>query len=167
MEKEIQFVPVMGDNTGKNKVFEEMMYDYIDEMNEHSHRPLPKQYQLKWIQSILSKQGPKDRHLELCCLEGQPVGFLYGKVDHPDHKGYIKPGYGYIMEFYVKPEFRRSGMGTRMLSRMENLFRNDGVKRMYLTSDPVTGKPFWEAKGFVNTWERSPDNDLYLYEKPL
>ena len=71
------------------------------------------------------------------------------------------------MEFYVRPEHRRRGYGRRMFLHMERLFRENGAKRMYLTADPVTGKPFWEALGFVNTGERSPDNGLEIYEKAI
>lgn len=167
MEKPIEFVRVSAENAEHHTVFESLMYEYIAEMNEHSERPLPEPFQQKWIDSILAMQGPKDRHLELCYIGKTPIGFLYGKIDHEDHKGFIKPGYGYIMEFYVNPLYRRKGYGRRMFNRLEQLFYHDGAERMYLTADPVTGKPFWEAMGFINTNERSPETQLYIYEKPI
>ena len=167
MEKQIKYVQITSDNAELCKTFELLMYDYIDEMNEHSHRPLPKQFQKKWIDSIIAMQGPADRHLEICYIENSPIGFLYGKIDHADHKGYIKTGFGYIMEFYVKPEYRRQGYATRMLCRLEGLFKKDGAKMMYLTADPVTGRPFWEAMGFKNTGDVSPENQLDIYEREI
>lgn len=167
MEKKLQYEQLAADNKEQCLIFETLMYHYIAEMNAHSHRPLPEEFQKKWIDSIISMQGPKDRHLELCFADSDAIGFLYGKVDREDHKGYIKPGYGYIMEFYVEPEYRRKGYGTRMFSRLEDLFRKDGVTQMYLTADPVTGRPFWEAVGFLNTGETSPENQLFIYEKKV
>lgn len=167
MEKQIKYVQVSADNAENCKVYESLMYEYIDEMNEHSERPLPKEFQQKWINSIIAMQGPTDRHLELCYVEEMPIGFLYGKIDHEDHKGFIKPGYGYIMQFYVKPDHRRKGYGKMMFKRLERLFHLDSAEMMYLTADPVTGKPFWEAQGFQNTMEKSPENQLYIYEKAL
>lgn len=167
MEKQIKYVQVYADNAENCKVYESLMYEYIDEMNEHSERPLPKEFQQKWVNSIIAMQGPTDRHLELCYVGEMPIGFLYGKIDHEDHKGFIKPGYGYIMEFYVKPDHRRKGYGKMMFKRLERLFHLDGAEMMYLTADPVTGKPFWEAQGFQNTMEKSPENQLYIYEKAL
>ena len=108
MEEQINYIRLTADCDRQHHVFEALMYDYIDEMNEHSHRPLPKEFQKKWIDSIIAMQGPQDCHLELCCVDSETIGFLYGKIDREDHKGFIKPGYGYIMEFYVKPEYRRS-----------------------------------------------------------
>ena len=168
MEKQIKYIQLSADHAEDCKVFESLMNEYIDEMNAHSERPLPKEFQQKWINSIIAMQGPKDRHLELCYVEEEvPIGFLYGKIDHEDHKGFIKPGYGYIMEFYVKPDHRRKGYGKRMFQRLERLFHLDGAEMMYLTADPVTGKPFWEAMGFVNVNEKSPENQLYIYEKAV
>ena len=167
MEKQILYTQVSAENAEHCHVFEMLMYAYIAELNQHLERPLPEPFQQKWIHSIIAMQGPCDRHLELCYVDGEAIGFLYGKIDHEDHKGYIKPGYGYIMEFYVKSEHRRNGYGRNMFRRLENLFRADGASRMYLTADPVTGKPFWEAMGFQNTQEKSPENQLYLYERPI
>ena len=93
--------------------------------------------------------------------------FLYGKIDHPDHKSYIKVGYGYIMEFYVLPEFRRKGYGKQMYSHLENLLIIDGAKGLYLTSDPITGKPFWLACGYKSTGEYSSENNQEIFEKEI
>ena len=149
MEERLEYVQLYEDNTLGCRCFSDLMHSYINEMNQHSHRPLPEEFQQRWIDSIIRMQGPEDRHLELCAMDGEWIGFLYGKVDHPEHKGFIKPGYGYIMEFYVRPEYRRKGFGRLMFARMEALFRLDGAKRMYLTADPVTGRPFWEAVALV------------------
>lgn len=165
MKKSLVFLPINPDNISHCNAFTYLMKRYIAEMNRHSHRPLPEEFQQKWIDSILSAQGPKDSHLELCYAGNVLVGFLYGKVDHPEHKGYIRPGHGYIMEFYIEPEHRRKGYGSQMFHRLEAIFRADGVIQMYLTADPVTGKPFWEAMGFVNSGMYSPNNQLLIYER--
>ena len=167
MKNNLIFVALSPNNVSHCAIFTSLMKSYIAEMNEHSHRPLPEMYWQKWIDSIIRILGDQDRHLELCRLDNEWIGFLYGKADHEDHKGFIKPGYGYIMEFYVRPEYRRKGIGSKMLERMEALFRNDGIKNVYLTADPVTGKPFWEAMAYKNSGEISPDNRLEIYEKTL
>lgn len=167
MENRLTFTQLTSDNEQLCGKFRLLMRSYIKELNEHSGRPLPEEFQEKWINSIIAMQGPSDRHLELCYADGMLVGFLYGKIDHKDHKGFIKPGYGYIMEFYVQPEFRRRGFGKVMFRRLENLFQNDGAKMMYLTPDAVTGVPFWTAMGFHRTGEYSPENGMEIYEKAL
>ena len=54
-----------------------------------------------------------------------------------------------------------------MFMRFERLFHLVGEYKMFLTAYHVTGKPFWEAQGFQNTMEKSPENQLYIYEKAL
>lgn len=43
----------------------------------------------------------------------------------------------------------------------------NSAEGVYFISDPVTGKPFWEAMGYKNTGEKSPENNLEIYEKVL
>ena len=167
MKNELKFTQVTSDNEQLCGEFRMLMRPYIKELNEHSDRPLPEEFQEKWIGSIIAMQGPSDRHLELCYADEVLIGFLYGKIDHQDHKGFIKPGFGYIMEFFVRPEYRRKGYGKRMFRRLESLFRSDGATRMYLTPDAVTGVPFWIAMGFHRTGEYSTDNQMEVYEKAL
>ena len=167
MENQIKYVRVSAQNQETCTAFRELMTSYMEELNAHSDVPLPMELLPKWIDSIIAMQGPSDRHTQLCYVGENLIGFLYGKVDHEDHKGFIKPGYGYIMEFYVRPQYRRKGYGKKMFLHMEYLFRKDGAKRMYLTADPVSGKHFWEAMGFLNTGEQSPENKLDIYEKDV
>ena len=54
MEKQIKYIQVSVDNAENCKAYESLMYEYIDEMNEHSERPLPKEFQQKWINSIIA-----------------------------------------------------------------------------------------------------------------
>ena len=167
MKNQMKYIQISAENPENCAIFTSLMDEYIRELNKHSAHPISKELQEKWVASIITMQGPPDRHLELCYEEEDLIGFLYGKIDHPDHKGYIKPGYGYIMEFYVRPPCRRKGHGRAMFDRLERLFRTDGAGMMYLTPDPVTGKQFWETMGFANTGEKSPENQLYIYEKPI
>ena len=138
MENQIKYVQLTADSKENCETFTSLMYEYVHEMNEHDGHPLPENLLQKWIKSIIAMQCPADRHLELCYDDGMLVGFLYGKIDHENHKGFIKPGYGYIMEFYVKPECRRKGCGRSMYKHLEKLFRDNGADMMYLTDDSVT-----------------------------
>lgn len=71
------------------------------------------------------------------------------------------------MEFYVIPEFRGKGCGREMFLHLQAMFRKDGAKKIYLAADPVTGKPFWEAMGFIRTGEISSENGQAIYEKAI
>lgn len=147
--------------------FSRLIPAYMKELDGNAGRVHRPEWAAKWAESMLDAQGDPDRHLEVCYVGGNLVGFLYGKRDHPNHPGYIRPGWGYILEFYVLPEYRRKGYGRRMYKRLEALFRKDGITQVYLTADPVSGKPFWEAIGFTDSGDISVENKLDIYEKYL
>ncbi len=165
--KKLAFVQVQKEKDNHVALFRAMMRRYTAELDAHRNRHTREELLSQFTNGLLFMLGPHDRHLEFAYLDGTAVGFLYGKIDHVGHKGFIKPEYGYIMEFYVEPSYRRQGYGTQMARRIERLFAGHGAERMYLTADPVTGRPFWEAMGFRPTGEISPENRLPIYEKTV
>lgn len=151
-------------------VFRKMMCDYSEElggMDEFAKETDRNTIIEKWIQSIFKLLGPSDRYLELCWLGNIPAGFLYGKIDHEEDRGFVKPGYGYVMEFYVVPQMRRKGIGRAMYAHLEQCFSSDGANRVYLTTDTQDGIAFWEKIGFVNSHKKSSDNETDIYEKTI
>ncbi len=165
--KKLNFIQLLKDNEEHYHLLESLMIPYNIEIDCHHNRQTPREFIQKITRGMVNMQGASDRHLELCYDGNILIGFLYGKVDHKEHKGFIKHEYGYIMELYVKAEYRRMGYGKAMFQRLEQLFASHGTKQMYLTADPVTGKPFWETLGFVATGEISPENRLMIYEKAV
>jgi len=152
---------------GNNSAFHSLMRAYAKELDEHQHRTTDPEILARWTDSIIARQHEASRCVKLCYNSGELIGFLYGAIVMPNDKGYNRVGWGCIMEFYVIPEQRRKGFGRDMLLYLEEFFRQNGVTQLYLTADPVTGKPFWAAMGFTSTGEISPDNGQEIYEKTL
>lgn len=146
-------------------VFHKLMQMYAKELDRHQNRSTDSLILERWTDRIIEKQFDASMCLKLCFYGSSVIGFLYGKIDRTEDKGFKKPGYGYVMEFYVLPEYRRKGYGRRMFNHLEKYFKTNNVDKMYLTADPITGKPFWESMGFVCTYEISPDNNMPVYEK--
>ncbi len=163
----LTYVKLDSQNKAHCSKFANLMRFYAKELDSHNNRITPDEVITKWIESIIKMQGDYDRYLKLCYDDQTLIGFLYGKVDKPEHKGYKKIGYGYIMEFFVLPKYRRKGYGRQMFYHLQKMFTNDGVSRMYLTADGVTGKPFWQSLGFMATGEISPENNQEIYEKEI
>ena len=162
---QLTFTHVTEENS---ELFHTLMAEYARELDENQNRSTDPVMLHRWTDSVISKaKGDAFCLLKLCYAEEQPVGFLLAKIDRPDDRGYIRAGHGYIIEFYVKPEYRRNGYGRAMLAHIERFYAKNGVAQMYLTADPVTGKPFWSAMGFIGTGEYSPDNGQEIFEKSL
>ncbi len=162
----LKFVTVK-DKRKYNKLLESIMLPYCRELDSNVGRETPDATLKKFIASIVSMSEDKDRFVELCYLGEDLIGFAYGKIDREEHRGYVRPNWGYVMEFYVKPEYRRNGYGKEIYNHLENTFKSHGVSNIWLTADPVTGEPFWRAIGFTNSGEKSPENNLYIYEKTI
>ncbi len=161
---ELKFVTAKN-NRKHHKLLESIMLPYCRELDNNVGRETPEATLKKFIASIVDMSEDKDRFVELCYLDEHLIGFAYGKIDRKTHRGYVRPGWGYVMEFYVKPEYTRKGYGKEIYKHLENIFKSNGVSNVWLTADPVTGEPFWSAVGFTNSREKSPENNLYIYEK--
>lgn len=147
------------------KFFCEIMLPYCKELDKNAGRNTPEKTLINFAKSIVKLSENKDRFVELCYDNNVLIGFLYGKIDRNGDMGYVRADWGYVMEFYVKPEYRRNGYGKAMYQRLENLFVSNDVTDIWLTADPVTGEPFWQSLGFKNSGVQSPENNLYIYEK--
>jgi len=163
---ELKFVTVKN-NRKHHKLLESIMLPYCRELDSNVGRETPEETLKEFIASIVSMSEDKDRFVELCYLGEHLIGFAYGKIDREEHRGYVRPGWGYVMEFYVKLEYRRNGYGGEIYKHLENIFKSNGVSNIWLTADPITGVPFWSAVGFTNTGEKSPENNLYIYVKNI
>lgn len=147
--------------------FHRLMQQYANELDEHQNRTTDHEMLKKWTDRIIEKQSERGKYLNLCYSDGTIAGFLFGRIDLPGDKGFTKAGLGCIVEFYVIPECRGKGCGREMFLHLQAMFRKDGARKIYLTADPVTGKPFWEAMGFIGTGEISPENGQRIFEKSI
>ena len=157
---DLNFIGVTEENRSE---FHRLMQRYAKELDEHQNRTTDPEMLRKWTDRIIEKQSERSKHISLCYSDGTAAGFFFGRIDLPEDKGFTKEGWGCIVEFYVIPECRGKGCGREMFLHLQAMFRKDGAKKMYLTADPVTGKPFWEAMGFIGTGEISSENSQQIY----
>jgi len=60
--------------------------------------------------------------------------------------GELEPD-GHIDCFYCHSKYQSKGIGSKLLTHIENLAKFRGIKRLY-TEASITAKPFFENKGF-------------------
>ena len=101
----------------------------------------------RFLKSIVSRQGEPERWLALFRLGQEHIGFCHFKIDRDE-----RPGWGYIMEFYIIPAKRRKGFGRRCCALANEILRKQGVEVVWLASDPQA-EEFWRACGFRETGE--------------
>ena len=102
----------------------------------------------KYLASVVRRMNEPGRW----CLiardgAGEPVGFSWFKIDRDE-----RVGWGYIMEFYVRPERRKRGLGRCLFEESCKLLVDSGVEQAWLTSSPAA-EIFWQKCGFQFTGE--------------
>lgn len=54
---------------------------------------------------------------------------------------------GHIDCFYCHSKYQKKGIGSKLLSHIENTAKSQGIKRLY-TEASITAKPFFQSKEF-------------------
>jgi len=137
-----RLVPVTIKSTDIVSAFMQIGGAYLQEMG----RDTPDTAE-KFLLSILRKQGESDRWLVMLEHDGCFIGFVHAKIDREE-----RPGWGYIMEFYIIPEHRRRGWGRRMFNHIAALLQRREVSSVWLTSHRMS-ESFWTSLGFTATGE--------------
>lgn len=78
---------------------------------------------------------------------------------------------GHIDCFYCHSKYQKKGIGSKLLSHIENTAKSQGIKRLY-TEASITAKPFFQSKGFCIVREQQVERrgvtfKNYLMEKYL
>ena len=56
---------------------------------------------------------------------------------------------GYLINMYVRPDFRGNGIGRRLLDTCLAIAGDQGIRRFYLYAT-ASGRPMYERAGFTN-----------------
>jgi len=163
--KNLQFNQIKKDNEEQCQLLLNMWIPYF---NEISKNPEGTEELIKYARQRVNIQGKRDdMHFELCYLNDIIIGFCFYAVDLGGIKNIIDPNYGYIMEFYVLPQYRRKGFGRIIYEHIEKTFSDHGAKYIYLTPEENNGEPFWLSLGFVNCGKIDPDNLMPILIKKI
>ena len=111
-------------------------------------------------------QSVKDgfTYLDLLHLDGNPVGFVMYRVDHPESDWCEKEGFGFIREMYIRKDQRKHGYGKMLANHSENELKKLSVPYVYLTS---SNDAFWLGVGYTDTGEVCDKNNLNILIKEV
>lgn len=168
MDKQIQFIQIQKDNEAHFQMASGLWIPYMREISEHDGISRFEGCITAELKKRIGIQGSRrDMHFEIVLVDGEPAGIAMFAIDLGTVYGLLEKGFGTIMEFYIRPDFRRRGIGTIFSCHAEEVLRQDGAANVYLCPDAVTGKPFWEAKGYSDSGKIDPDNQKPIYIKAL
>ena len=106
-------------------------------IRDEGHR---NQMTLLELQDRMTRWLQGEYHAVLFELDGQPVGYALFRQD---------PEYVYLRQFFVKPEFRRQGIGRATIEWLhQNVWGNAPRIRLEVLVGNHGGIAFWRSVGF-------------------
>ena len=76
-----------------------------------------------------------------------------------------RPGWGFILEFYIVPAKRKMELGRGFYSLIEDMLKSRGVKNVWLLATKAI--PFWRSLGFKLTEEIDKETGQNILTKSL
>ena len=169
MKEALRFVQLYEGDETLLAMAREVWVPFIREVNANDGVTQSDEAILDGLAKRIHIQGSrKDMHFELALLDGEAVGIAMFAIDLGTIGGLLdQPGYGTVMGFYIKPTFRRRGLGRAFFEHIQMALRQDGARRMYLCPDSATGVPFWRAMGFADSGKIDPDDRKPIYMRDI
>ena len=134
-------------DTDYSRPFYEMLCAYL--MEDFGLRP-GKEHLEQLYENIRTELDLSHIFVHLLLAWQLPVGFCISLLDTEDRPLCIRPGYGFIRDYYIRPSFRRQALGTAFFHQLCEYYRSLHAKGIYLLSSPDTF-PFWTSLGFCCT----------------
>lgn len=129
--------------------FEALFLPYFQELEANEPQPLsPQVITGKILPFVLSQWEKGIIRIDLCLAEDNAFGFAIYQIDAPESDWCKRPGWGFIREFYIRPENRRKGFGHAMAAHVAAALKDMGTAQVYLTSDNAMA--FWQRCGFTD-----------------
>ena len=104
----------------------------------------------KFRSYIISHAGKEESVVYVAQGEGKVVGFINGYIK--ENPPVIEPSHvGFIDCLVVLPEYRRKGIGSRLMSEITAWFEKGGLESVELFHNISNqeGEAFWPALGFA------------------
>lgn len=164
--KELQFVQIKKSDKKQVAALVPLWIAYIHEIYKGDKEvENMTDYEIEnWLIRRVNIQGECDTmHFEMIMRKEEPIGFAMFAVDLGGIRNVLDGGYGYIMEFYIKPPYRRKRIGAETYRHIVRIFQKHGVPKIYLTPESENAVPFWKAMGFAESGKIDPDNDMPIY----
>ena len=139
----------------KHQQFIDMLVEYFNDIPEHITRG-------RILDLFHAEQQQSIIQIALCLDNQNPIGFTIYQIDRPESDWCKRPGWGFIREFYISPEYRNKGFGSQLAAYSEIELQRLGAKQLYVTAEASIG--FWEQCGYINT-HTSCSNDQFIMVK--
>lgn len=143
----------------------------IKTLKHHGEYPLGKKTFKKLLRGMIENAAlesgdVQNDHIVVMHAGSKIIGFAVFNLRAKEVVALPYP-YGTISDFCIVPKYRRKGFGNRLYAYVESILIENGVQVVFLYPDPVTGTPFWEAMGYVDTGLNKGVGRYFVYKRHL
>jgi len=123
------------------EIFAELLFEFFTELRRKQGWSLPS---MESIRTETLKSLERNDIILIGYLDNRPVGFIRVSTHHEDLVFWVD-------EIFVLPEFRRQGIGRRLVRAAEKEVLKRGEKSLYLYVLPqeVGAIAFWKSVGYT------------------
>lgn len=132
--------------------------DYCNELKIRMNNESINNYLNKTIDNI--NNGLLD--FKILIEDDIPIGFASVKSNFE----YIGKNDGFILDLYIKDDYRFYGYGKKLLTHIEELSNSKGTKVMYVTSDDLNAL-FFKNCGYLPTGIFDNEVELEVFYKNI
>ncbi|MCR5572608.1 MAG: GNAT family N-acetyltransferase [Candidatus Saccharibacteria bacterium] len=92
----------------------------------------------------------RNEYVIIAEIDGQPVGFLIGKIIEPKVGNARQVKQAYLQNIYVNEDLRKAGVGKELIENFKKYCRNNNVEQLNVSvlAANETAVDFYEAIGF-------------------
>jgi diamine N-acetyltransferase len=136
------------DYPGLVKLFDELNFMHVEALPHLFVKPAKTPQDPAYIRGILKN---KEAVLFVAQSGEETIGFIEAAVRQPpDHPEAVKKNYAYVNDICVKPEYRRSSIGNKLVEAVEKWAIESGLSEIQLNVWDFNKRSiaFFENSGF-------------------
>lgn len=111
---------------------------------------------------MMNEQG--GNYAYLLMENDECIGFIEARNEEMTH-WFLNQKFGFIREFWIKPSHRKQKLGHLLISTLEDSFKKDGLKKVYLTA--AESLEFYLDRGYQIESSITAKNDNEVLSKTL
>jgi len=128
---EVEIIKPVVKDLGKLISLWEEQYRYHHDLDSDyyvkSSEGLTKQFR-EYLAKSIEKNDP---YILVALIGGEFVGFISFEIDEAEYFDTKIKKFGSVLELYVSEKYRRKGIGSKLMKRVENFFKEKGLNNLY------------------------------------
>ena len=129
------------------------LQEYISTLDKEKYNIITKEYRDEYFKKTIAEVNKYKGKIFLAIDNNKVLGIVVGLINNDEIETYDfkAPKRGRITELIISTNYRKQGIGNKLLNKMENYFKEVGCKGVLLGvfSYNENAKSFYKKKGYI------------------